>query len=68
MDVLLPLVDAIKTELENKSQDDLAHELEIPQSTISALVRGERRIGHKTLNAILAARPEWARLLIGCES
>lgn len=58
-----PFVDAIRRELEGKTQTELADELGIPQQTISAIVRGETIIGIKTLQAILMARPSWIALI-----
>lgn len=61
--LLEPLVEAMRRELETKTQAELATELDIHQTTVSSIIRGNRRIGFRALNAILAARPQWAKLL-----
>jgi hypothetical protein len=42
-----------------RSQGQLAIELGVPRRTIGFIVRGERRIGGKTLLQILMADPPW---------
>jgi transcriptional regulator with XRE-family HTH domain len=58
---LTSIIAKIKSELQHCTQEELASNLGIAQTTVSAIVRGERTIGMKTYQAIAAARPEWIR-------
>jgi transcriptional regulator with XRE-family HTH domain len=65
---LNPIIEKIEAELQSKTQDELAGELGIAQTTLSAIIRGTRTLGFKSLDAILNARPQWVDLVhIGVE-
>jgi hypothetical protein len=54
------LTDALKQQIrDGRPQQELAQELRIPQSTLSAICRGYRRLGRCTFEAILTANPPW---------
>jgi transcriptional regulator with XRE-family HTH domain len=54
------ITQAIKEQLRTgRTQGDLAAELGVSQTTISGILRGTRRVGRKTAEAVLQANPLW---------
>jgi transcriptional regulator with XRE-family HTH domain len=56
------ITQAIREQLRaGRTQADLARELGLSQTTVSAIRRGTRRVGRRTAEAVLAADPPWLR-------
>jgi transcriptional regulator with XRE-family HTH domain len=54
------ITQAIREQLRaGRTQNELARELGLSQTTVSAIRRGTRRVGRKTAEAVLAADPPW---------
>jgi transcriptional regulator with XRE-family HTH domain len=54
------VTDAIKGQLrDGRTQQQVADELGVHQTTISAIAGGRRRLGRHTLEAIVKANPPW---------
>ena len=54
------ITEAIREQLRTgRTQQDLAAELGVSQATLSAILRGTRRVGRKTAEAVLQANPPW---------
>ena len=44
---------------QGKTQTALARELHLPPTTVGAIIRGDRRLGRKSFEAILDHVPPW---------
>jgi DNA-binding XRE family transcriptional regulator len=59
------VTDAIKQQLrEGRTQTELAKELNIHQTTIGKIARGDRILGRRTFDKIVKANPRWLREII----
>jgi hypothetical protein len=56
------IAEAIRQEYRNgRKHAEIARELNVSARTIGAIVWGERRVGAKTLDSIVAVNPPWLR-------
>jgi predicted transcriptional regulator len=54
------ITEAIREQARNgRTQQDIADELGIAQTMVSGILRGTRRVGRKTAEAVLQANPFW---------
>jgi predicted DNA-binding protein (UPF0251 family) len=59
------ITEAIREQLRaGRTQQDLARELGVSQTTVSGILRGTRRVGRKTAEAVLRANPPWLQLFL----
>ena len=60
------VTDAIKQQLrDGRTQTELARELNLHQTTIGKIARGDRILGRKVFDKILKVNPPWLREIIG---
>ena len=59
------VTDAIKQQLrDGRTQTELARELDLHQTTIGKIARGDRILGRRTLEKILNANPPWLQEIL----